>query len=82
MAGKDEMVMRVVDDEMVRRYVSSGGCKCLFCGDNSIEGGSVEVDSGGANQEITCARCGGIWTDVHDLVGVVVEGHIFIKRDR
>ena len=81
-AEEADRALRVFDEASVRRYVRSGGTRCLFCGDSSIEGSSFDSEEGGASQELTCARCGGTWTDVHRLVGVMVEGEFFMKRDR
>ena len=50
-------------------YVEAGGCKCPKCGSSDISGDSIEVDSGGAYQEVGCSECGHSWRDVYTLVG-------------
>lgn len=65
-----DKVMRVVDDESAKRYVDSGGSRCLYCGSGDIGGSSVEIDMGGAFQCVRCARCGGEWRDYYRLAGV------------
>lgn len=65
--------MRVVDKKSARRYIHGGGCRCVFCGSDAITGEHVDVDAGGATQTVSCATCGGIWTDVYVLAGVVAN---------
>jgi hypothetical protein len=43
--------------------------KCPVCGDWCIDGGSVEVDHGGAQQEVHCTKCGSDWVDRYTLTG-------------
>lgn len=49
------------------QYVETGGTRCPFCGSQSIEGDSFEVDAGGAAQEVGCNNCDKTWTDVYTL---------------
>lgn len=44
--------------------------QCLNCGSDDIEGDFVEVDGGGASQDITCLKCYSSWTDVYILTDV------------
>ena len=43
---------------------------CPFCKSSDIEGGSVDVDAGGAWQEVGCNACGKSWNDFYRLVDV------------
>jgi hypothetical protein len=54
-------------------YVASGGTRCLHCGHAQLEGGPVEVDGGGASQEVRCPGCGRGWLDLYTLTGVAEE---------
>ena len=51
------------------RYMNSGGCRCPACGSDDFDAGSVEVDSNGASQDITCNNCGDTWIDCYTLTG-------------
>lgn len=44
-------------------------CHCPHCGSEDVEGGEVNVDAGGAWQEVTCNECGATWNDVYKLTG-------------
>jgi len=76
----NDTVMRVVDKAHVRRYVGRGGCRCIFCGSEDITGGNVDIDDGGAAQDVLCDNCGGQWMDVYVLSGVVANGCEYAKR--
>lgn len=56
------------DDCLSKDYVKRGGCTCLICKDDSIEGGSIQTDSGIAWQKVWCNSCGSEWTDNYKLV--------------
>ncbi len=45
--------------------------RCLNCDSDNIEGGSVNVDAGGAIQDIYCNDCGSSWSDLYKLDDVV-----------
>ena len=55
-----------------RKYIEGGGVACPFCGSENIEGGSVEIDCGFANQNVGCADCGAEWLDYYVLNGVIL----------
>ncbi|MDO8415184.1 MAG: glyoxalase superfamily protein [Agitococcus sp.] len=42
---------------------------CPVCGSDDISGESVEVDSGGCWQEISCGNCTTTWNDTYMLTG-------------
>ena len=50
-------------------YKAKGGIVCPVCQSGDIEGSSVEIDAGGAWQNITCNECGSEWTDFYQLTG-------------
>lgn len=51
------------------QYVQGGGKACPVCGSaDGIEGGEINIDAGGASQEIYCSLCESAWTDVYALV--------------
>jgi len=60
--------MGILTREMAKKYVESAGTACPFCGCDDVEGGFVEVDSGGAWQRIVCNGCARVWNDVYKLV--------------
>lgn len=57
-------------DEQRKKYVAQSGINCPECGSSNIEGGHIEVDAGGAHQEIICKACGISYTDLYRLVDV------------
>jgi hypothetical protein len=52
-----------------RTYVKHGGSKCIACGSNNIEGGSLEMDGASAWCVVDCNDCGASWKDVYKLSG-------------
>lgn len=44
-------------------------CKCPACGSDQVEGGSIEVNAGGAYQAVSCKDCQATWNEVYKLVG-------------
>jgi hypothetical protein len=51
-------------------YLRADGVFCPFCKSLDIEGGSVEINSGTASQEIHCLNCDKKWADLYHLVDV------------
>ncbi len=42
--------------------------RCHWClTEGTLEGGSVDIESGAANQQVTCLSCGQCWTDVYKM---------------
>ena len=52
-----------------KEYTEKSGVSCPECGSGDIEGGHIEVDEGGATQEIGCGACNSHWTDTYTLTG-------------
>lgn len=63
--------MSKLTEEQRATYLATRGLLCPFCETDNIEGGSVEVNDGGAMQECNCADCGEEWTDIYKLINVV-----------
>ena len=61
----------------LERYLLADGGVCPFCSAWEIEGGSIDIESGNAYQEITCARCDGNWVDRYRLAP---EGPYHVHR--
>ena len=57
----------------IESYISARGLKCLYCGAERIEGGSVEVNNGEVFQEMRCLACEATWQDVYMLADVIPE---------
>ena len=57
-----------LDDELSAKYIERGGCTCLICKDESIEGGIIQTNAGIAWQKVWCNSCGSEWTDNYKLV--------------
>jgi hypothetical protein len=53
-----------------RRYLAHRGMQCLYCKSKAIEGGSVDIDAGGATQVVNCLDCERSWMDHYKLVDV------------
>ena len=51
-------------------YLKNGGIFCPFCKNQDIEGGSVEIIEGTAQQNVSCVACGGAWRDKYKLNAV------------
>ena len=50
-------------------YKDNGGNKCPYCHSEEIEGGSIEIDSNVATQEVWCHDCDEHWNDFYDFAG-------------
>ena len=53
-------------------YLLGRGACCPHCG-GSIEGGSMNFESGEICQRITCTDCGERWNDIYKLTAVTTE---------
>ncbi len=51
-----------------------GSC-CPFCRSTNISAGSVEINNGGASQEVWCDNCGNPWRDIYELTGYSNENY-------
>jgi len=73
----------VISREKLKSYIENDSNKCPRCGSSAIDGESIEVDSTGAWQKVTCTICSLVWTDVLKLVGIQVQGdsNISTKHD-
>jgi len=67
-------VQEVLTQEQVNQYVRNGGVGCPFCGSDNLDGGSVEIDAGGASQFLACLDCGQSWDDQYALCGIGWRG--------
>lgn len=54
-------------------YAEQCGARCPWCLSTSIEGQSIDVDTGNASQEMNCLNCSRSWTDNYVLTGFVVD---------
>ncbi len=59
----------------ITKYIDEGGVRCPYCGADQIEGGSVEIEEGTAQQKVGCLSCDRHWTDIYHLVGVCDSNH-------
>ena len=58
----------------VDKYLEKDSNKCpnINCLSEDIEGGSVEIDTNIASQEVSCNDCGMTWRDEYQLTNFVV----------
>lgn len=63
--------MAKLTEEQRAMYLATRGLNCPFCETGNIEGGSVEVNDGGAMQSCNCTDCEEEWTDIYKLSNVV-----------
>lgn len=64
----------MITETQTKKYVAQGGVRCPVCNSENIEGSSIEVDAGGAYQEMTCTDCGEEWQDVYRLIDIFQKG--------
>lgn len=55
-----------------REYLTASS-RCPCCDHWNVEGGAVEIDDGGAFQQVDCAACGFAWVDNYKLIGYSFE---------
>jgi hypothetical protein len=62
----------VLDKDQVKQYLHDGWAGCPYCEDShNIEVGFVKIKGPRARQELFCTSCGGEWTDVYTLSGII-----------
>lgn len=60
--------------EKTKRYLRTGGVRCLICESEDIEGSSVDINGNGASQRCHCNECDASWHDMYKLDDVQLEG--------
>jgi len=63
--------MQIMKPQILSYLNNSSRCINPNCLSGNIEGGSVEVDAGGATQDISCLDCDSTWTDLYKLDYVI-----------
>lgn len=69
--GAKKQTEPLTDKQYVKK-VKKDDCICPFCGSDNIEGAGVDVQKGGAQQEVTCQDCNASWYDDYVLTGYTV----------
>lgn len=59
--------------EQKKDYLKVSGNHCPYCRSHDICGDHVEVNDGGAWQEVVCMECERRWTDIYKLIDIEVE---------
>ena len=59
--------MAELTEKQEARYLETGGVRCPFCGHEELEHGRIQVDAGGAHQDIMCPKCEEEWMDCYTL---------------
>lgn len=57
--------MKKIGKITVKKYIKQKGVRCPFCNSRDIRGDFVEIDEGGATQNISCLMCQHEWTDYY-----------------
>ena len=65
--------MAKLSEAAKKKYLKADGTCCPYCGSKQIEGQSVEIDGGGASQEVSCLKCGEQWVDCYELMDVIAH---------
>jgi len=65
-------------EEQKEKYLRSPD-HCPVCQSDDIEGGFVEVDCGGAWQNIHCIECGARWADLY-MLDAIVDVHVEVRE--
>ncbi|WP_199097179.1 hypothetical protein [Dyella sp. ASV21] len=50
-------------------YLTVRGTQCPYCHSQDVEGSEVDINEGGATQEIGCNTCNAEWIDTYTLTG-------------
>ena len=58
-------------EKIIKKYIDAGGVHCPYCKGENRQFSSIEVEGGGAHQQIECIDCGARWADSYLLVGIV-----------
>lgn len=61
----------MLTEKQKSEYLEDVGNICPFCQSNDLQCSRIEVDSGGAGQDIECGGCGATWTDLYTLSDIV-----------
>jgi len=57
--------------EEVDPYVANAGTRCPFCDSDQVEGDTITMGAGSANQEMGCLDCDKAWQAQYKLTGYV-----------
>lgn len=60
----------MITKAMEKKYLDRRGVECPFCESSDIEGQEINIDGGGAWQEVSCNTCGKSWNDLYELTGI------------
>ena len=60
-------IRKATEEEISAYFVETGGERCPFCFQDSVEGDSVTIVTGGAHQEASCYECNEEWTAIYAL---------------
>jgi transcription elongation factor Elf1 len=63
--------MRTLTYSEKQEYIESAGTKCPFCKSEHLNCSRIEVDAGGASQDIICENCGASWSDLYTLTEII-----------
>lgn len=55
------------------QYVKTKGLCCPVCGSAELEGDSIEIENGTANQEVSCSVCDSTWVDRYNLASWIPD---------
>ena len=71
--NKRQARKKALTQKQIKDYLNSPGGTCPRCKSGDISGGSINIDSDTASQDITCSDCGLGWTDIYTLTNIEVD---------
>jgi hypothetical protein len=70
MANGVKVKRRNLREKIIKKYINADGVYCPYCEGKDLNYSSVEMESGGAHQQIFCPKCEARWADVYSLVSI------------
>lgn len=68
--------MAILTPEQKEKYLNENAAICPFCNSSDISGGSVNIESMTAWQNVSCSSCGEHWRDVYTLSFVETDDEL------
>lgn len=64
---------RNLREKIIEKYLNEGGTYCPYCEGEDLTYFSIEIESGGARQQVECLNknCGARWADSYWLAAIV-----------
>jgi len=71
MADGVKVKRRNLRERIIQKYINAGAVFCPYCENGGLQYSRIEIESGGAYQQVLCPKCEARWADSYSLVSIV-----------